>query len=115
MEPRVTYARLLRKTRVPWFGRSEDKSDDSVWAVTCLFVRAGFRRQGLSRVLASAAVDFARDRGARAIEGYPMITEPGRRSPGESSTSVAAVSSPTPDSSKSSHPSLRRYVMHIDF
>ena len=28
--------------------------------------------------LARAAVDFARERGARAIEGYPMITQPGQ-------------------------------------
>ena len=45
-----------------------------MWAVTCLFVRAGFRRRGISQVLARAAVDHARDRGARALEGYPMTT-----------------------------------------
>jgi GNAT superfamily N-acetyltransferase len=37
-----------------------------------------FRRRGISRALARAAVDFARERGARALEGYPMITEPGQ-------------------------------------
>ena len=35
--------------------------------MTCLFTRAGFR--------ARAAVDFARERGARAVEGYPMTTK----------------------------------------
>jgi hypothetical protein len=30
----------------------------SVWAVTCLFTRAGFRKRGVSRALARAAVDF---------------------------------------------------------
>jgi GNAT superfamily N-acetyltransferase len=40
----------------------------------CFVVRTGFRRRGVSRALARAAVDFARERGARAIEGYPMIT-----------------------------------------
>ena len=40
--------------------------------------RAGFRRRGVSRALARAAVDFARERGARALEGYPMITEKGK-------------------------------------
>ena len=64
--------------RVPWEGRAEDKPDDSVWAVTCFVTRAGFRRRGVSRALARAAVDFARERGARALEGYPMITSPGR-------------------------------------
>ena len=76
VEPRTAYPRLLRKTRVPWDGRAEDKTDDSVWAVTCFVTRAGFRRRGISRALARAAVDFARERGARALEGYPMIDEP---------------------------------------
>jgi GNAT superfamily N-acetyltransferase len=59
---------------VPWVGREEDKADASVWAVTCLFVRAGFRRRGVSRALARAAVAHARARGARAVEGYPITT-----------------------------------------
>ena len=65
----------MRNCRVPWEGRAEDKTDDSVWAVSCLFTRAGFRRRGVSRALARAAVDFARERGARAIEGYPLTTK----------------------------------------
>jgi GNAT superfamily N-acetyltransferase len=43
--------------------------------VTCSFTRAGFRKRGVSRALARAAVNFARERGARAIEGYPMSTK----------------------------------------
>lgn len=75
VEPRTAYAGLLRSFRVPWDGRAEDKADDGVWAVTCLFTRAGFRKRGISRALARAAVDFARERGARAIEGYPITTK----------------------------------------
>ena len=75
VEPRTAYAGLLRNFRVPWEGRAEDRADDSVWAVTCLFTRAGFRKRGVSRALARAAVDFARERGARAIEGYPINTK----------------------------------------
>jgi GNAT superfamily N-acetyltransferase len=74
VEPRTAYEGLLRNNRVPWEGRAEDKTDDSVWAVTCLFTRAGFRKRGISRALARAAVDFARERGARAVECYPMTT-----------------------------------------
>ena len=59
---------------MPWEGRDEDRDDPSVWAVTCLFTRAGFRRRGVSRALARAAVDFARDRGASALEAYPITT-----------------------------------------
>jgi GNAT superfamily N-acetyltransferase len=74
VEPRTAYEGLVRNNRVPWEGRTEDKTDDSVWAVTCVFTRAGFRKRGISRALVRAAVDFARERGARAIEGYPMTT-----------------------------------------
>jgi GNAT superfamily N-acetyltransferase len=56
VEPRTAYESLLRNYRVPWEGRAEDKADGSVWAVTCLFTRAGFRKRGVSRALARAAV-----------------------------------------------------------
>src|SRR5215475_2843363 len=77
VEPRTAYVRLL-SARVPWTGRAEDKTDAGVWAVTCFVTRTGFRRRGVSGTLARATVDFARERGARAIEGYPMITQPGQ-------------------------------------
>ncbi len=115
VEPRTSYARLLLKTRVPWAGRAEDKSDDSVWAVTCFVTRTGFRRQGISRALASAAVDFARRRGARSLEGYPMIVEAGQEvllgelHVGRRSIFAAA------GFTEVSRPSLRRAVMRIDF
>jgi GNAT superfamily N-acetyltransferase len=74
VEPRPRYEGLVRNNRVPWTGRAEDKADDSVWAVTCFVIRAGFRRRGVTRVLAAAAVEHARSRGARALEGYPITT-----------------------------------------
>jgi hypothetical protein len=40
VEPRTAHPRLLRSTRVPWAGRAQDKTDDSVWAVTCFVTRA---------------------------------------------------------------------------
>ena len=58
-------------------GRAEDKADDSVWAVTCFHPRRLPPPRRQPRARARAAVGFARERGARALEGYPMITEPG--------------------------------------
>src|SRR5690606_29214018 len=75
VEPRPAYTGLVRNNRVPWEGRAEDKTDGGVWAVTCFLTRAGFRKRGVGRALARAAVDFARERGARAIEGYPITTK----------------------------------------
>ncbi len=115
VEPRTAYPGLLRVYRVPWEGRAQDKSDDSIWAVTCLFTRAGFRRGGISYALARAAVDFARRRGARALEGYPMLTEPGKEITWDElhvgSRSVFAAAGLT----EVSHPTKRRVVMRIDF
>jgi GNAT superfamily N-acetyltransferase len=114
VEPRTAYVRLLF-TRVPWTGRAEDKTDDGVWAVTCFVTRTGFRRRGVSRALAGAAVDFARQRGARAIEGYPMITQPGQEvTRGElyvGSRSIFAAAG----FAEVSRPTRRRVVMRIDF
>jgi GNAT superfamily N-acetyltransferase len=72
VEPRTAYPRLVTAP-VPWAGRDEDRTDESVWAVTCFVTRPGHRRQGVGRALARAAVAFARDRGARAVEGYPIV------------------------------------------
>jgi GNAT superfamily N-acetyltransferase len=75
VEPRPAYEGMVRNgNRAAWVGREEDREDESVWAVTCLFTRAGWRRRGISGELAIAAVEFARGCGARMLEAYPMTT-----------------------------------------
>jgi GNAT superfamily N-acetyltransferase len=112
VEPRAAYAGLVRTFRVPWEGRDEDKTDDSVWAVTCLFTRAGFRKRGVSRALARAAVDFARERGARAIEGYPMTTKNVILEELHVGTEGVFADAGFTEVGR---PTLRRVVMRIDF
>jgi GNAT superfamily N-acetyltransferase len=112
VEPRPRYDGLVRVYRVPWAGRAEDPADGDVWAVTCLFTRAGFRRRGVSRELALAAVDFARTRGAQALEAYPMTTTAAIAEElhvGTVNTFAAA------GLREVSRPTLRRVVMRIDF
>lgn len=46
--------------------------DQPVWSITCLFVKRGFRNQGLSAQLLDAAAKFAKRHGARIVEGYPQ-------------------------------------------
>lgn len=46
--------------------------DLDVWSVWCIRVRPGHRGKGISHALLAGAVDFARDNGAPAIEGYPV-------------------------------------------
>lgn len=74
LEPRPAYTGLVRSGQVPWAGRSENRSDPTVWALTCLFTRAGFRKRGISRALVLASVEHARRSGARALEAYPITT-----------------------------------------
>ena len=112
VEPRTAYPRMLRNNRVPWEGRSEDKADSSVWAVTCFVTRTGCRRQGIAYALARAAVGFARQRGAGAVEGYPTITKNallGELHVGTRGMFTAA------GFTEVSQPSIRRVVMRIDF
>ncbi len=112
VEPRTEYRGLLRNNRVPWEGRDEDKDDGSVWAVTCLFTRAGFRRQGVSRALARAAVEPARDRGARALEGYPVTTT--NAIVEELHVGTVGVFAGA-GFTEVSRPTVRRAVMRVDF
>jgi GNAT superfamily N-acetyltransferase len=46
--------------------------EKAVWSVTCFFVARPWRRKGVSGKLLEAAVRYARTRGARIIEGYPV-------------------------------------------
>ena len=114
VEPRTEYPKL-RTSRVPWSGRDEDKDDDGVWAVTCFVVRKSYRGRGLTYPLARATVDFARERGARALEAYPMITHPGKEITwGETHVGTRQVFEHA-GFKEITHPSPRRVVMRIDF
>ncbi|QNO38558.1 GNAT family N-acetyltransferase [Protaetiibacter sp. SSC-01] len=114
VQPRADYVRLARM-RVPWAGREEDPGDDGVWAIVCFAIRSGYRRQGVATALAIAAVEHARARGARAVEGYPKQLAPGKEeiwgelyvgTPGMfEAAGMRVVSRPT----------LRRLVMRRDF
>lgn len=75
VEPRSAHAWL---GATPWAGRNENPTDDTIWAVSCFIVRPDHRRRGITHVLTREAVEFARERGARAVEGYPMETVPGQ-------------------------------------
>ncbi|WP_206791685.1 GNAT family N-acetyltransferase [Amycolatopsis sp. MtRt-6] len=97
-----------------WADRDEDKADDGVWAVTCFVTHKGFRRQGVSAALAKAAGDFARERGARAVEGYPIVVAPGQKLawPGELFVGTTGIFADA-GFSEVSRPTARRVVMRL--
>ena len=114
VEPRMAYPGLLRVYRVPWEGRDEDRSDEGVWAVTCVLVRAGYRKRGIAYALAEAAVAHARSRGARAVEAYPMRTEIGEVTWDEIHVGAQSIFAAA-GMQEVSRPGKRRLVMRIDF
>ena len=114
VEPRIAYRRLPSR-RIVLKQRGEDPADESVWAVTCFITRAGYRRRGVTYALARAAVDFARERGARALEGYPMITEPDKEITWGELHVGSHWAFADAGFTEVSHPTLRRLVMRIDF
>lgn len=113
VEPRANYRRL-RRSSVPWAGRTEDPDDPDVWAIVCFAIRPGYRGRGITRPLTVAAVEFARARGAKAVEGYPMLPKPGQTvswgemNVGSRNTFLAA------GFREVSHPTARRIVMRRD-
>jgi GNAT superfamily N-acetyltransferase len=52
--------RLRRIDRVP------------VWSISCLYVRKGYRRRGITFALITAAIKAAKAAGAPALEAYPL-------------------------------------------
>jgi GNAT superfamily N-acetyltransferase len=115
VEPRPAFTGLVRNNRVPCEGRTQDKADDSVWAVTCVFARAGFRGRGVAYALAKAAVDFARERGARALEAYPLITQPDQRIAWDEIHVGSRSIFEKAGLAEVHRPTLRRVVMRVEF
>ena len=114
VEPRSAFP-FIPEQRTWCKKRGQDPADDRVWVIVCFVTRTPFRYNGVSRTLAKAAVEFARARGAGAVEGYAMVTQPGveitwgelhvgsrRVFAGAGMRQVAA-------------PTRRRVVMRIDF
>jgi GNAT superfamily N-acetyltransferase len=75
--PRTAFGRYLRS---PITHLDDDaRGDATVWSVVCLFVPRAERGHGVARALVAGAVDWARERGAALLEGYPVDTGGARR------------------------------------
>jgi GNAT superfamily N-acetyltransferase len=59
--PHLEHSRTLKRV-----------DDQPVWSVVCFVVDKRFRGQGLMAKLLSAGIDYARERGAKIVEAYPM-------------------------------------------
>ena len=70
--PRESYPALARSRIL------KPVDDRAVWSVVCFFVDRRNRGHGVTGALLRAAVEYARERGASIVEGYPV--EPQGRS-----------------------------------
>lgn len=64
--PRETYPRLARSRIL------KPVDDMPVWSIVCLFVAKSHRAKGVSTQLIRSAAEFAAQRGAKVVEGYPV-------------------------------------------
>lgn len=71
LAPREVYTTLERSRIL------KPVDDQPVWSVVCFFVAKVHRRKGLTIHLLRAAVEYARQHGARVVEGYPVDPKSG--------------------------------------
>ena len=69
--PRPSFERIVRSRVIPTI------DDRPVWSIVCFAVSAAARRQGVARSLLEAAIEHARERGAEALEAYPLAIDDG--------------------------------------
>jgi GNAT superfamily N-acetyltransferase len=72
LSPREEYERLEHSKVL---ARIDDKP---VWSIVCFVVGRKARGRGVAAALLDAAVDYAREHGARLLEAYPVDTSSGR-------------------------------------
>ncbi len=76
----IGWCAVAPREEYPFLARSRIMApvdDKPVWSVSCFFVRKDWRKKGIGVRLLKAAVEFARDKGAHVLEGYP--TESGKQ------------------------------------
>ena len=66
--PRENYAKLARSPTM------KAVDDRPVWSVVCFVVPSAYRKQGVARDLLAGAIRWARQRGVRLLEAYPVDT-----------------------------------------
>lgn len=77
----VGWISLAPRQQFPVLNRSRvlaPVDEKLVWSVVCFFIAKGWRGKGVATKLLQEAVKFARRRGAKIVEGYPVVPRKGR-------------------------------------
>lgn len=80
-EEPIGWCSIAPREEFPTLARSrilKPVDDQTVWSVVCFFVARGQRKKGLTVQLLRAAIEFARSKGAKVIEGYPVESKDGK-------------------------------------
>jgi GNAT superfamily N-acetyltransferase len=65
--------------------------DEHVWSVVCFFIARPFRRNNLMTSLLEAATAYAKEHGAKIVEGYPVEPKEHRMSGSEGFTGMVSA------------------------
>jgi GNAT superfamily N-acetyltransferase len=71
----VGWCQLTPRDALPWLDRAwrlKRVDAASVWALSCFYVRKGYRKRGVTSALIVAALKAARRAKAPALEAYPL-------------------------------------------
>jgi GNAT superfamily N-acetyltransferase len=78
--PRPEYGRVIRSPSIGPGRKNPESADAGVWSIVCFWMPRKERGKGIAMALLRAAVEHARESGARVLEGYPVDTA-GERHP----------------------------------
>ncbi len=71
----VGWCQLTPRAALPWLDRTwrlARVDDVPVWSLSCLYVRIGYRRRGVTAALIEAALEAVKRAKAPALEAYPL-------------------------------------------
>jgi GNAT superfamily N-acetyltransferase len=71
----VGWCQLTPRDALPWLDRTwrlKRVDDVPVWSLSCLYVRKGYRRKGVTSALIAVALLIAKRAGAPMLEAYPL-------------------------------------------
>lgn len=87
----VGWCQLTPRQALPWLDRTwrlKRVDEVPVWSLSCLYVRIGYRRKGVTSALIAGAIEAARRAKAPALEAYPLDAS---KTPSASGTGYATT------------------------
>jgi GNAT superfamily N-acetyltransferase len=87
----VGWCQLTPRNALPWLNKSwrlKRVDEAQVWALSCFYIRIGYRRRGVTAALIRAALKEAKRAKAPALEAYPLEAT---KTPSASGTGYAST------------------------